>query len=395
MMSRILYLAIILVGLIGDPAFARFHSAATWQSQFANAAKWSTLGVIADGTTDNTTALNALPTSTPIIGDCPAGSNIVVSGTWFWQSGLTIWQQQGCLIKSGVTTVGQYAIDDPNFSNGIPNTNIQYYGLNISMATPTSTVRVMRLWADHFKLKYFNVNGSGGFAFIRGSDQEIAYGRVENTLTAVGNPGIRHIGNIPSVPTSGGMPANVWIHDNNIQSGDAVYQACQPLGTAIWTNVSSDGILFENNVGSSASSAMILANQPNPNGNSALSNYSCNNITYRNTTGTGNWVAIISAGGDLGTTSNITIDSGTMTAISASFAPMLIGDITVGGSTSTGAASNVLIENTTLFSPFSQPYTVTGTVPGFSFVNNIFNPRTTNTGSFRTTNAGATRTISQ
>jgi hypothetical protein len=32
------------------------------------------MGVVADGVTDNTAALNALPANVDIVGDCPAGS---------------------------------------------------------------------------------------------------------------------------------------------------------------------------------------------------------------------------------------------------------------------------------------------------------------------------------
>ena len=40
------------------------------------AVKWSTLGVVADGKSDNAQALNALPANASIIGDCPAGQPI-------------------------------------------------------------------------------------------------------------------------------------------------------------------------------------------------------------------------------------------------------------------------------------------------------------------------------
>ena len=43
---------------------------------------WSTLGVVDDGRTDNTAALNALPVNTFIEGDCPRGGVVLVQGVW-------------------------------------------------------------------------------------------------------------------------------------------------------------------------------------------------------------------------------------------------------------------------------------------------------------------------
>jgi hypothetical protein len=346
-----------------------------WQAQFAGAVNWSTLGVVADGTTDNTAALNALPLNTPIIGDCPAGSTIQVAGVWYWQAGLTVWQQPGCQIVSQVTTVGDYAIDDPNFSNSIPNDNIQYYGLNFTMATPTSTVRVLRLWSDHFKLKYFTIAASGGLFFLRGSDQEVGFG-TGFALSSTGNPGIRHIGNIPKVATSPGMHANVWFHNLYLSVGDAAFQACQPLGTSLWTNVSSDDVLYENTYGISASSSVMLINEPNA---TAFSNYSCNNIRFSNVSGIGIWTALVSGGGDNSSTSNVSITGGATdnSASTSTGASVLVGDYTIGGGTSTGITNSVTLNGVSVANAYKQDAVVSGNVTGFQLLNsNMGVPRT-------------------
>lgn len=348
----------------------------SWQSQFAGAVKWSTLGVVADGVTDNTAALNALPADTPIIGDAPAGSFIYAADAWKWKSGLTIWQQPGVLIKSGVAGFGLYAITGPVFISNTPITNVQYYGLNISMATPTDSCRIMLLYIDHFKLKHFSVDGCGGFAIIRGSDQEIAYGTVKNCLLNPGNPGIRHVGNTPLVPTSVGMRANVWLHHLNIQCGDGVFQSGQPLGTSAWTNVSTDGFLCENCWGSSYSSGVMLINEPNPsttpNSPDQFSNYYVRNVTYRNINGTGHWGALIFSGGDLGETSNILVDGGVIESTVGVLPAFMVGDITAGGHTSTsGKTKDITLKNLTVTGP-NVAYSVVN-ASNFSHSNNTFN----------------------
>ena len=197
---------------------------------------WSSLGVKADGDTDNSQALNNLPTGVPIIGDCPLGGDIWVNSTWIWKSNMTLNIEAGCQIVSNVSGVGSYAISQSDVKQ--PLTNVTVVGLQIRKYASVSTERIMLLWVNNFVLLNWTVTASGGVMFLRGSNQEIAYGKVTGTYPMIGNPGIRHIGNQPSVPTSPGRPANVYIHDNDIQSGDATYQACQPLGTFIWTDVS-------------------------------------------------------------------------------------------------------------------------------------------------------------
>jgi len=84
---------------------------------------WSTLGVVDDGRTDNTAALNALPPATFIIGDCPHGGVVLAQGTWNLQSNLFVQLDAGCEILSNATGTGSYAVSQlraffphPNFN---------------------------------------------------------------------------------------------------------------------------------------------------------------------------------------------------------------------------------------------------------------------------------------
>ena len=354
-------------------------SAPAWQAQFGSGTKWSTLGVADDsGRTDNTRALNALPANTPIIGDCPNGGFVQFSGTWSWRSGLTVWQQPGCYLKSTITTPGVYPIANPGgLSAKSPISNVQYYGMNFSFVTPTNQVRVMALWVNHFKFENFIINGSGGFAYLRGSDQEVTIGLMTNTDTSPGSPGVRHFGNVPKVAKSAGMPANVWIHNNNFQTGDSAYQACQPgSNSATWTyNVSSDDILYEDNYGSSTSSALILINEPvTP---IHATHYSCNNIVYRNVSGSGLWYAIVAAGNGNSVTSNIAITDGTYDGSSSSngIASIGVGDVTYGGQTSNSLNTrNITLSNLTLSGIWNQAVRTVGTVKGLNLSNNTVGP---------------------
>jgi hypothetical protein len=347
---------------------------ARWKKQFEGAVRWSSLGVADDnGATDNTTPLNALPVDRPIIGDCPHGGVIQFNGTWVWRSGLTVWQQTNCSLKSTITTLNDYPITIPGGAAApSPISNVQYYGMNFGFTTPTSEVRVMLVWINHFKFKEFRIDGSGGFAYIRGSDQEIAYGLLKNTLSAPGNPGIRHFGNVPLVSTSPGMRANVWIHHNDFQAGDAAFQACQPgLNPRSWTySTSTDGLLYEDDVGTSGSSALILVNEPlTP---PAATNYRCSNVTFRNVSGSGTWYAIISSGNGNSVTENIVIEGGEYDGAQSEnpLASIGVGNVTYGGATSTGLnTTNVILRNLKMTNVHNQAVRTIGEVRGFVLEN--------------------------
>lgn len=337
-----------------------------WQAQFAGAVSWTTYGVVADsGTTDNTAALNSLPANTPIIADCPGGGYVSYSGSWSWPSGLTVWQQPGCLLESTDTTVGIYPIQNAGGTAvGSCVSNVQYYGMQFSFVVPTDTVRMMLACINHFKFLNFDVNGSGGFALLAGSDQEIGYGTVRNTLTGVGDTGLRLYGNIPKVATSRGMHANVWVHNVNIQSGDGSLQSCQPNGNnpAFWGyDLSTDDVLYEDVAGNSASSGAILVNEAVtfPPGVT----YSCSNIVYRNVYAGGLWFASIFAGGAAGSTHNVTIDTAAYdgTGSVENLAAIGIGNINYGGENDTGTnISDVTLNKVTVKNAYKQSLNIVG-----------------------------------
>jgi hypothetical protein len=347
---------------------------ARWKIQFEGAVRWSSLGVVDDsGATDNTAALNALPVNRPIIGDCPHGGVVQFDGIWVWRSGLTVWQQPGCVLQSTITTLRDYPITIPGGNTApSPITNVQYYGMNFGFTTPTSQVRVMLVWIDHFKFKHFMIDGSGGFAYIRGSDQEIAYGVLKNTMLDPGNDGIRHFGNVPLVPKSPGMRANVWIHHNDFQAGDAAFQACQPgSNPKTWFyGTSTDDLLYEDDVGTSDSSALILVNEPvvPP----AATNYRCSNVTFRNVSGSGTWYAIVSSGNDNSVTENIVIEGGTYDGARSKnrLASIGVGNVTYGGATSTGPnTTNVILRDLKMINVHNQAIRAVGEVRGFVLEN--------------------------
>jgi len=380
---------LLLFVLWSSPCLAAGSGAASdtaWQAQFAGAPSWSTYGVTDDsGVTDNTSALNSIPGNTPIIADCPHGGYVQFTGTWNWPNGLTIWQKPGCILQSTITTPGTYPTQSPALTTTLtPITNVQYYGAQWKMATPTSTVRFVQSYINHFKFKYFTLDGAC-FGYLRGSDQEIAFGQCKNVPSAFGNPGIRHFGNVPKVQTSAGMHANVWIHNNNFDVGDGAFQSCQPgSGSTTWGyNVSSDDILYENNYGVSHGSAVILANEPvTPIGATA---YTCTNITYRNITGSGLWAALV-WDNDNSTTQNILFDGFTFdgSLSSSNFGMIGAGQVTYGGSTANGThVGPVTFKNLTMTNVktlglnsigVNNLNIVSGTIGGVSVAG--FNPQT-------------------
>lgn len=340
---------------------------------------WSTLGVVADGTTDNTAALNALTTGTQIIGDCPGGSFIRVNSAWNWQSNLNLWIRAGCQIVSYVTGSNNYAITQTDLNT--PLTNVTVYGLDIKKGTaPATGERILRVWVDGFKLIKWTFGDNCGGMFVRGSNQEIAFGRQYNSCTATGSPGIRHIGNVPTVATGNGyftgtaMPKNVWIHDNHIQSGDTAFQTAQPLNGATWVNVSTNGILWENNYGNVGTSALIAIGLDN--GVPADMAFSVSDVTYRNMAGIGgNRGILIEAGDNVAnvvsgiTIQDVTIDASSDATTSASIEVMAT-------YTSSGTISNVTMNRVSILQPYQRSLHVDGAVSNLTFQNGYLgNPR--------------------
>lgn len=249
----------------------------------ARAVLWSSLGILADGRTDNTASLNALPPGVAIEGDCPQGGAILAQGVWYLRSQLQLRVQAGCEVLSNATGLGSYAISQRDPS--VPLSNVSLVGLTISKTSRAEGDRVLLAYIDNFQLLNWTFHHHGGAMFLRGSCQEVAYGRSFDAAPQVGSPGIRHIGNLPKAQCLRPQPANVWVHHNSIASGDGAYQACQPLAGALWPGVSSDDLLFEASVGSSSASAFILVGLHNT--PPQHSDFSCTNVTFQGMQGSG------------------------------------------------------------------------------------------------------------
>ena len=376
--------AVILIAIAGAASiisFQNFESA----SSVVKWSKWSndpTLNVVADGQTDNTEALNAIAVyasqnNVKIIGDCPGGQSIVLKSAWIWQSNMNISIDPGCTIQSTLDFKGSYAISQTDLTT--PLSNITVDGLQISSPYKQAR-RIMEAYINNFTLTHWKVTQSGGIFFLRGSNQEIAYGTVTGTYPDAGNPGIRQIGNCldgyckhyrdengdsrlcaqtpcPEVSTTGSKPANVYIHDNNLITGDGCYQACQPLdGTgpgAYWINVGSTDILYRNNSGHSDTALMLVGEDATP---GETSSWSCSNITFDNVNensadfadGKGSqWGVHIASKGPMNTYSNITIENSTIGNNSGTSGarPVLFVDAIAGGLVSNLKFRNVNIQN--------------------------------------------------
>ncbi len=244
---------------------------------------WSTLGVLDDGHTDNTAALNSLPTRTLVEGDCPHGGVILAQGVWNLRSHLYVRVQAGCEVLSNSTGIGSYAISqlDPT----TPLSNVTLVGLSISKTSRVAGDRVLLAYINNFYLLNWTFHHHGGAMFLRGSCQEIAGGSSRDAAPQVGSPGLRHVGNLPQAACLQPQPANVWVHHNFIASGDGAYQACQPLDNHLWFNVGSNDVLFEDNVGSSNASAFILVGEHSV--QEQHSNFTCTNVTFQSMQGSG------------------------------------------------------------------------------------------------------------
>ena len=257
-----------------------------------DAVLWSTLGVVADGRTDNTPALNALPPGVAIEGDCPQGGPVLAQSVWYLRSQLFLHMQAGCSVLSNATGFGSYAVSQQDPSQ--PLFNVTLIGLTLAKTTQLAGDRILLAYIDNFQMLNWTFHHHGGAMFLRGSCQEVAGGRSFDAAPEVGSPGIRHIGNLPKAACLRPQPANVWVHHNSIASGDGAYQACQPLAGALWAGVGSDDVLFEANTGASTASAFILVGlHSTP---PQHSSFTCSNMTFRDMQGSGLRLVYVQAG---------------------------------------------------------------------------------------------------
>jgi len=335
----------------------------------ATGTPWSTLGVVADGQTDNTQALNNLPTDKPIIADCPAGSFVRFNGVWQLKSNLNIRWLPGCeMVSYGAVP---FALEQRDLKTPISNVTLD--GITIRKDQWRDTERFLRAWIDHFKLLNWSfLTPNDGGMFLRGSCQEIAHGRYFSTQFESGSPGIRHIGNMPKVTDKCEQIADVWVHSNHVISGDSAYQSCQPLQTSLWINVSSDDLLWEKNTGSGGTFLLVGAG-----GNYV--DYSCTNITYRNIVGEGNHRGVlVSSAGPNNHIKNISFINIQMDASAANINSSFIhirGDQMKDGD-EPGNYSNLIFDNVSVYNTGVQAFAIdipkTATLDGLVIRNGIF-----------------------
>ena len=142
--------------------FCAFHSAAAAPPPAAGVL-WSTLGIVADGRTDNTAALNALPVGVSIDGDCPLGGAVLAQGVWNLRSHLYVRVRAGCEVLSNATGLGSYAISHLNPE--APLENVTLIGLTVSKTTRAAGDRVLLAYIDNFPLLNWTCRHHGGARF--------------------------------------------------------------------------------------------------------------------------------------------------------------------------------------------------------------------------------------
>ena len=236
---------------------------------------WSLLGIVADGVTDNTAALAALPQNVTIVGDCPTGGSVRFS-QWLLKSNQTFRLQQTCPMVSTLTSpsngsgrLGVISQVDPT----TPITNVSIDGLYMARvaipptqatgagctgALPYYCGYMMYLNVDHFTLTNFHFDTYNGGIFMTGSDVEIGYGLgTNNSHGSEGNgcvtymathPGVSSTGNKPINPFTG-VPVSVWVHGlgtaaQPFGSADGCFQLAPQLVGNVGSGTA-DSILFE------------------------------------------------------------------------------------------------------------------------------------------------------
>jgi hypothetical protein len=218
---------------------------------------WSKLGVVADGATDNAAALNALPTGIDIIADSPGGGEVRFGSRWLLRSGLRIHGagERTAVIRPVADITDRKTASITQAEIDKPLGDVTLTGLTIEKG---GAGKLFKLYIDNFSMTYCTISHVFGFIFVRGSNHEFAYNTVVTGPGPDGfdGPGLRHFGNYPKVPTTGGKPANVWIHHNHIVSHDAAYQIDQ--SDEPWGDNQADDYIFEDNVAQALGGRQIL-----------------------------------------------------------------------------------------------------------------------------------------
>jgi len=301
---------------------------------------WTQYGVSPTGSMDtgddSADALNGLPADVGLIGDCPANQPYIrITKPWKLKNNLTIYVKKpnpeephpGCRVVCDWPTGGQSegCITQQTFSNALADTLHDIYidGLYVFNKNQTTFKgKALKFAANHLTMTNVTADGFHAFAYVRGGDQEWSGAFINSPSRGdINNPGdgFRHLGNMMNpAGTTGGKPANVWVHDFTTtgQSDGALQVAPScvlyppPNGTPKpWNNDSANDYLYENSNLVGDPGSMILVGYPGGVDESGGAGVKCTNshitnIVVRNITGssTGTAVIVYAAGQSLSPT---------------------------------------------------------------------------------------------
>lgn len=236
---------------------------------------WSTLGIVADGTTDNTDALNALPTSTQIIGNTVG--IVRFNNKWLWKSGL----QVSCVAGCRLLPMGGYASPSAHIEQldlTTPISDVLMFGLDIFQdAWRGNKVRIFRNYINNWTMQNWSADLFDGLAVIRGNNHNIGYFAATNGHPDVGNEGWRPVG------------GNIQlIHHGQIYCGDG---ACQVSPVADPESINFDlpcsNITYEDMLAYSYGAEAILVGIGNQPTDTDPLTCSLNDLAFRRITGAG------------------------------------------------------------------------------------------------------------
>lgn len=246
------------VGLIGGPSIVQL----------------STKGVVANGSTDNTAALNALPANATTLFHCDTGpsNTIKATGELLLQSNLHLDLNLG----AGACPLS-LPFDDGNQNHALitqasfratPPTPALLTGVSISggIFDCTDNTHTSRLF--YANINSFSWTGSTfincqNMAVFAGSNFEI--GPITITNPNLGNgPGFRWVGYTSlaastNKPTILGVGCNGWFHDISGASGDGLVQDSPQKSTDLLGSINSDnGFCFDNITGVSNTTGPLV-----------------------------------------------------------------------------------------------------------------------------------------
>lgn len=355
-----------------------FHKTATVSGP--ETVGWSTYGIVADGVTDNTAALNALPTGVNIGCDTPG---IVKFSKWLLKSNMSLYLNSDCLLSSTLGSAGGFNGAVTQADLATPLTDVYITGINVERRNHTDLGQLFALYMNSSTITNWEASTYYTCMFLRGSNVEISNGVATTPVgsgSGDGGAGIRYFGNFPKVATTGGKPANVWINNNSVVSGDDAYVLSTTESvSSVWSNVSSNDILVEDNVGVSVRASFLAAGYDS---NSVLFDaVEMTDITFRRNYGSGNkqGIRVLNNHNPSGTVSDILFQdiSVDCTTDFDSTGSLLIKTL------DTSVIEDITFDNVVITNPFSRGMDVTGNVSNLLFTN----------GNIGATRAGTTSTI--